>query len=146
MKAKKCSYKYCKELGEFDPDNAVNDNGKYYHLSCYEKKEAKNQVFNMFCSYVTNDENGLFIRKKLCDYIDNDGFSPSFMQFTMQYIIKNNIPLKSIWGLKKVMQQKRVINAYNECLEKYHTPKINVETQDFTFNKDKQGGWRDLIG
>ena len=64
----------------------------------------------------------------------------------MQYIIKNNIPLKSIWGLKKVMQQKRVIDAYNECLEKYHTPEINVETQDFTFNKDKQGGWRDLIG
>lgn len=146
MKAKKCSYRYCENPENFNPEEAVYDNGKYFHLKCYEKKQAKQQVFSMFCGYVTNNENGLFIRKKISDFIDKESFSPVYTVFAMQYIINNKIPLKSIFGLKIVMQQKRVKNAYQKYIEQYQTPHVDVQTKAFEFQRDNKGGWRDLIG
>lgn len=146
MKNKKCSYIYCDCPYSLDDDEAVYDNGKYYHLSCFEKKEAKIHVYNLFCDYVTNKESGLFIKKKIRDFIDNEKFAPTYMEFTMQYIILKQIPLQSIWGLKKVMEQPRVQRAYAQCIDKYQTPHINIETKEFEFTNDKQRGWRDLIG
>lgn len=146
MKAQKCSYKYCKILDNFDPELAVKENGKYYHLECYEKKQAKNKVFELFCNYVTNDESGLFIRKIISKWIDKDNVSPNYLQFTMKFIIDNKIPLRSIFGLGLVMKNKKVIKAYNECLAKYQTTAPEVKAEDFHFEKNNQGGWRDLIG
>ena len=146
MKAKKCSYKYCKQPENFDPSTAIKDKKCYYHLECYEKKQAKNTVFNLFCDYVTNDESGMLIRSVISKWIDKEGVSLNYLLFTMKFIIQNKIPLKSIFGLGLVMKQQRVINAYNKCLAKYQTPNIEAKTQDFNFEKNNQGGWRDLIG
>lgn len=146
MRTIKCSYKYCKNPEDCDPSVAIKDNKKYYHLECYEKKEAKNKVFEAFCDYVTNNENGMFIRKIISNWIDKDGISPNYLQFAMKFVIDNKIPLKSIFGLGIVMKRQNVIKAYNDCLIKYQNPKINTKTQDFHYEKDKQGGWRDLIG
>lgn len=146
MKVKKCSYKYCKNPESIDPESAVYDGGKYYHLSCYERKQAKLEVFDLFCEYVSNNESGLFIKKKISDYIDKEGYSPSYVLFTMQFIIKNKIPLKSIFGLKIVMNQKRVKDAYEKCVQKYQTTNINTDNKEFEFKKENKGRWQDLIG
>ena len=103
-------------------------------------------MFDLFCEYVSNNENGLFIRKKISDYIDKENYSPSYVLFTMQFIIKNKIPLKSIFGLKIVMNQKRVKDAYENCVQKYQTTDIKTEDSKFEFKKENKGRWQDLIG
>lgn len=120
MKTVKCHYKYCKNPEGLDPEIAVkDDNGSYYHLECFEKKEAKNKIFNAFCDYVRTKETGLMIRRIISDWIDKQNISPVYVLFTMNYIIQNQIPLKSIFGVGLVMKQDRVIAAYKQCLEKY---------------------------
>jgi hypothetical protein len=142
----KCGYKYCKNNIIENEDEAIKENGKYYHLSCYEKKVLKADIFDAFCGYVHNNENGLLIKKKIKDYIDIDGYNPSYVYFTLYYIIKNKIPLHSIFGLKFVMNQKKVKDEYEKCLNKYKNVKIQPENIDFVYKKEFNGGWRDLIG
>lgn len=146
VKTRKCKYQHCKEGGFVDVDEAVVDGGLYYHFQCYEKKHMKNKIFQAFCEYVTNEENGLFIKKKISDFIDKEDINPHYVYFTMYYIIKNKIPLKSIFGLAIVMKRQKVIDAYNELIDKYKDVKIQPENIDYVYKKEFKGGWRDLIG
>ena len=142
----KCRYKYCKNPTIEDENDCIEENGLRYHFACYEKKVIKGDVFDAFCGYVHNNENGLLIKKKIKDYIDVEGYSPSYVYFTMYYIIKNKIPLHSIFGLKFVMNQKKVQDEYQKVLDKYDNMKIEPENLDFVYRKEFNGGWRDLIG
>lgn len=146
METRKCQYSHCKEGGTVNLSEAVFEKGKYYHFQCYEKKNIKLKVFEKFCEYVTNEEDGKFIRKKISDYIDKEGFSPNYVYFTMCYIIRENIPLKSIFGLKLVMNQARVKKAYEVVLNKQKSVKIKSEENNYVFTKEEKGGWGDLIG
>lgn len=145
VKTRKCQYQHCKEGGAVNVDESVIENGKHYHFKCYEKKHIKQKIFLAFCEYVTNEESGTLIKKKISDYIDKDGINPNYVYFTMFYIIKNKIPLRSIFGLGIVMKQKRIVKAYNELVIKYSDVKIQPENIDYIYKKEFKGGWRDLI-
>lgn len=146
VKTRKCKYQHCKEGGIVNVDDGVKDGEFYYHFQCYEKKYMKQKIFQAFCDYVTNEEHGFFIKKKISDYIDKEDISPYYVYFTMYYIIKNKIPLKSIFGLGIVMKQQRVVNAYNKLIDEYKNVKIQPENIDYIYKKEFKGGWRDLIG
>ena len=84
--------------------------------------------------------------EKISDFIDKEDINPHYVYFTMYYIIKNKIPLKSIFGLAIVMKRQKVIDAYNELIDKYKDVKIQPENIDYVYKKEFKGGWRDLIG
>ncbi len=145
VRTRKCQYQHCKEGGVVNVDESIIENGKHYHFQCYEKKHIKQKIFLAFCEYVTNEESGVLIKKKISDYIDKDNINPNYVYFTMFYIIKNSIPLRSIFGLGIVMKQQRIIKAYNELIIKYSDVKIQPENIDYIYKKEFKGGWRDLI-
>jgi hypothetical protein len=64
----------------------------------------------------------------------------------MNYIIKNQIPLRSIWGLKKVMDRDKVKQLYEQALNKLRPVDIPKEEKTFKFEREEKGGWQDLIG
>lgn len=146
VETRKCKYQHCKEGGTVNLDDAVQDGGFYYHFQCYEKKHMKRKIFEAFCDYVTNKEHGTLIKKKISDFIDKEDISPYYVYFTMYYIIKNKIPLRSIFGLGIVMKQKKVIDAYNQLIDKHKDVKVQPENIDYIYKKEFKGGWRDLIG
>lgn len=144
--SKKCAYKYCKNPEIQNENEMIRDNGKCYHFACYEKRAIKNEVFLAFCNYVTNEESGIFIRKKISDYVDKENYNANYVLFTMNYIIKNQIPLRSIWGLKKVMDRDKVKQSYEQTLNKLRPVNIPKEEETFKFEREEKGGWQDLIG
>lgn len=144
--SKKCAYKYCKNPEIQNENEMIRDNGKCYHFACYEKKTIKNEVFLAFCNYVTNEESGIFIRKKISDYVDKENYNANYVLFTMNYIIKNQIPLRSIWGLKKVMDRDKVKQLYEQTLNKLRPVNVPKEEKTFKFEREEKGGWQDLIG
>jgi 5-formaminoimidazole-4-carboxamide-1-beta-D-ribofuranosyl 5'-monophosphate synthetase len=79
----------------------------------------KNEIYSVFCDYVTNEESGLLIKKKIKDYIDIDGYSPSYVYFALYYAIKNKIKFKSIFGLKYLLDRDKVKQEYANVLDKY---------------------------
>lgn len=147
MKEMKCAYKYCPNPIIEDIDSAVysSKTKRYYHFDCNEKRVTKQKVFEMFCEYVKNNENGLFIRKKISDYIDKENISPGYVLFTMNYIIKHNIPLRSIFGLKKVMEQDRVKKAYDLLLAENKPITFKPQEVEIKQVGKKNRGWQDLI-
>ena len=44
------------------------------------------------------------------------------------------------------MKRQKVIDAYNELIDKYKDVKIQPENIDYVYKKEFKGGWRDLIG
>lgn len=145
VQTRKCRYPYCKEGGIVNLEESVMDKKDYYHFQCYEKRCMKQKIFLAFCDYVTNQESGLLIKKKISDFIDKENISPYYVYFTMFYIINNKIPLRSIFGLGIVMKQQKVVKAYNELIAKYSEVKIQPENIDYIYKKEFKGGWRDLI-
>ena len=146
VKPRKCAYKYCKSKSIDDINEAVHVGNYYYHFGCYEKKYMKNEIYSVFCDYVTNEESGLLIKKKIKDYIDIDGYSPSYVYFALYYAIKNKIKFKSIFGLKYLLDRDKVKQEYANVLDKYKNVKIQPENLDFVYSKEFKGGWRELIG
>ena len=147
MKTIKCAYKYCPNPDIIDKTDAVyvSSMGRYMHADCNAKRVGKQKIFEMFCEYVKNNENGLFIRKKLVDFIDKEGLSIDYALYTMNYIVLNNIPLKSIFGLRKVMEQARVKKAYELMLISQQKSTFKPKEVEITQQSKKTRGWQDLI-
>lgn len=146
VKTRKCRYQYCKNKDIENIDEAICVGDCYYHFGCYEKKYMKGEIYKVFCDYVTNEESGLLIKKKIKDYIDIDGYSPSYVYFALYYAIKNKIPLRSIFGLKYLLDRKKIKEEYDKLLNKYSNVQIQPENLDFVYSKEFKGGWRELIG
>ena len=63
----------------------------------------------------------------------------------MNYIVLNNIPLKSIFGLRKVMEQARVKKAYELMLISQQKSTFKPKEVEITQQSKKNRGWQDLI-
>ena len=141
----KCAYKHCKN-GELSPDEVIRTKSGNFHLECYEKREVKAKVFYMFCKYVTNNENGLFIKKKISDYVDNGGYEPLYVLFTMNFIVQHNRTLNSIWGLKKYLDLQWMKNKYEDFINKYRYVRVSTKEEYFEYVDKIKEGWGDMFG
>ena len=141
----KCVYKYCKN-GVLNPEEAIKTKSGYYHLECYEKREVKTNVFLLFCKYVTNDENGLYIKKKISDYIDKGDYEPLYVLFAMNYIVNHKKILHSIWGLKKYLDAQWMKNKYQDFINKYKRVQISAKEEYFEYVDKIKEGWGDMFG
>lgn len=141
----KCVYKYCK-CGDLEEIEAIETKSGFYHLRCFEKREAKSKIFNEFCKYVSNDENGLFIKKKISDYIDKEEIEPLYALFVIHNIVQHKRRLNSIWGFKKYLESSLMKNKYQDFLNKYKTIKVTCEEGHIKYIKEEKEGWGDMFG
>lgn len=141
----KCAYTYCTEGQNVDKAVAVEENGRYYHLGCFEKKEAKAKLFSMFCEYVKNDEKGNLIRGKIRDYIDKDGYNADFCVFALNYAINNQIKLHSIFGLKYLFNDSKIKQAYKTYINEHVTIQPHQEKVTHKVAHTQKKGWGSLV-
>lgn len=108
----KCRYKGCKFGGEVDKEVAIKDGNGYYHKTCWDEKNNKSQIKEIYCKYYPSNEpvtainNGI---SKLCEKIDSE-----FVLYCLCQHIRQKKDLKSIYGLSYVVANKDLETAYKK--------------------------------
>ncbi len=108
----KCKYKQCKHGGEVDKSVAVKDGKSYYHKACFEEKNNKSQIRDIYYRYFQSKEPVTSVNtciSKLCEKMDSE-----FVLYCLCQWIRQKRELKSIYGLSYVVANKDFESAYKK--------------------------------
>lgn len=149
---KKCSLVHClhesRELTE--EDDVVTVGKKSYHADCYEVEIQTKKVCDLFYEKVNPHTVYSNLRKIVNEIVYEKGISPDVLYFGINYYLNNHIPLNYPAGLFYVIQNKKMMEAYNKTKVKKLNYKFEVETDKdnkYQYNpKNNNSGFSSILG
>lgn len=128
--AKKCGSSHClHESKEFmDNDEIVTVGNKSYHADCYKVQNEISRVCDLFYQKINSNIVFGSLRKIVNEIVYERGIQPDLLYFGINYYINNHIPLNYPAGLYYVIQNKKMMEAYNKAKVKKLNYKFEVET------------------
>lgn len=144
-----CRYSNClHKTKELSKEDAVKSGSLYYHSDCYKTKEDIKKIIDLFKNHINPNPVYAQLQKVIKDIVFSKGLGSDFLLFGLQYYIYHKIPLNYPQGLYYVVQNKKVIEAYNKSKTGYI--KKNIEITDepeltFTHTLVKNDGFADII-
>lgn len=109
-----CGYPHCKHNGVKVPSNiGIKDGTRYYHEDCYQEKEQKNQIIEMYYKHSNSKEELRFVNSIISQLIYKDFYTSDFILFALCQAVKKKIPFKSIYTLRwLVKNDQQIMNNY----------------------------------
>lgn len=106
----KCAYNNCKLGGNVEKDVAIKFNNRYYHSECFDKKSCKERCSDLLKSKGFIVKNINLALKKI---IDDNSANPKFVEFAIDYVLKNKKPLNSPFGVSYYLENFELIQEFN---------------------------------
>ena len=147
----KCKFSKCKhDTRELSREDAIKSGNAYYHEDCYKTKEEIAEIIDLFTKNINPNPVYTQLQKVIKDIVFTKGLGSEFLLFGLRYYIDHSIPLNYPQGLHYVVQNKRVIEAYNKAKIKAATQGHKVEITEntdssFTHVPEKVKGFGDII-
>lgn len=113
-----------------DDDETVTVGKKTYHTDCWETQEQIAKVCDLFYRKINNNVVFGNLRSIVNEIVYIRGISPDVLYFGINYYLNNHIPLNYPAGLFYVIQNKKMLAAYNKTKVKKLNYKFEVETTD----------------
>lgn len=147
----KCRYKYCRFGGEVDKSQAVKDGNQYYHKECYQEKEDKAKIRQLYVEYIDKNVNYSILNRTINNIVNSKGISSDFLLFTVMYIVSNKMNINTPMGLYYYIDNQRIKDAYNEYKLKERAKKLNPlsaktivnEVKEYRIQENK--GWASIL-
>lgn len=137
----KCGYPYCKLNGNVDKEEATKIGSRYFHKECAEKKEAKNRISKLLIGFGFMQKNVNTVLKNL---VDTKNVDVKFLEFTINYIIKNKLELNNPYGVGYYLENYKIIKEYKgnlkiEKIQQNRESELQIEyIEDTTFEYNKK--------
>lgn len=137
----KCGYPYCKLNGNVDKKEATKIGSRYFHKECAEKKEVKSRLSKTLIEFGFMQKNVNIALKSL---IDTKGVDVKFLEFTVNYIVKNKLDLNSPYGIGYYLENYKIIKGYKdnlrlEKIQQNRESELQIERiEDTTFEYNKK--------
>ncbi len=145
----KCRYRDCKNNNLVDKNIAVKVGSSYYCPECYEEKELKAKAEQYYIDKFPQTNIAL-IRKAFSQIYNT--YEVKYLLFTMEYIIKNNKPLRMTFGLVnycndyKIQEQYKQLGINKEYKEIQNNIKENTDDTEVKFEyKPSKTSWLNII-
>lgn len=152
---KKCRYAHClhdcKDI-DLTTDKFIKNGSSYFHEDCYQARQNIQLIKQLWHDHI--DELVVYsqLNKILNQLIFNDHVSSDYLVFAVKYSINSDdINLRHPPGLKYVIGNQRVKNAYNKSIVKNAPQSAFVAKEDestspkFSF-KAKKSGFGSILG
>lgn len=144
-----CKYSNClHETREIHKEEAVRNGKFFYHPDCLETQMQIREIINLFKNKVNPNPVYSQLQSVIKNIVFKKGLGSDFLLFGLKYYIEHNIPLNYPQGLYYVIQNKRMIHAYNK--QKAESIKRSIEIKEdrdtpFTHIPEKINGFMDII-
>ena len=151
MTNKCCGSTHClHESKEFtEDDKTITVGKKTYHEDCWMVQDQITKVCDLFYRKVNSNVVFSNLRKVVNEIVYGRGISPDVLYFGINYYIDNHIPLNYPAGLFYVIQNKKMIAAYNKAKVQKLDYKFEVEnnkTNEYQYNpKTNNSGFSNIL-
>lgn len=123
----KCRYAHCKCGKEVEKNEAVKVGNAYYHHKCYEEKQNKRKILEIYKKYYNPTEGDMMINKAINQVVHSKGFAPEYVLFVLCQTIRNKRAMNNIMALHYLVNDK-------DYLDKYKKIKVSEKVMGFDFN------------
>lgn len=133
----KCGYgKNCKHGGEVDKDLATKVGNKYYHEDCIHEKEGKIEIEKYYLENLPPTT--LPVLRKSIKQLLEKGMSVDYILYVEKYIVTNNKPINSPFGLVNYCLDYKLKNQFekeeiNKKYKELETSDENYVAEEVTF-------------
>ena len=112
-KSYKCWYKYCK-LEKVKDSEAIKIGNKRYHKNCYYDHEDIRKARELYVEHIQQDVVMTTLNSAINNIIVQKKVLPEFLLFTIEYIIRNKLPVNYPYGLYYKVADYRIKKAFEE--------------------------------
>lgn len=144
-----CKYSNClHDTREFNKEDAIKSGNFYYHKDCLKTKEDIKKIIDLFKRHINPNPVYTQLQSVIKNIVFTKKFGSDFLLFGLQYYIEHKIPLNYPQGLYYVIQNKKVIEAYNKLRIKDIKKRIEIKDETksrFTYVPVKNKGFADIL-
>lgn len=141
----RCRYKYCKNNGEVNKEDAIKEGNTYYCKECFQEKQIKQQIETFYINNMPPTTLQL-LRKVIKQLIHEKGLKPEYVLFVLKYINKNNKPINNPFGLLNYcgdgrlndLYKKEIINKQFKKIKSVNTENIDKDILSFTYKPNSK--------
>lgn len=146
----KCRYKYCKNGGQVEKEDAIKDGG-YYCKSCYKEKVLKQEIETYYIENLPQTAIQL-LRKAINTLLYTNNYEAGYVLFIIKKIHVNNLVINNPFGVAYYCNEGRNIKEWKKIQTNIEFKSIKneiVQTNDedkvkFTY-KPNSKKWTDMI-
>lgn len=147
----KCRYKYCRFGGEVDKVEAVKEGNQYYHKECYQEKENKAKIRQLYVEHIDSNVDYGILNRTINNIVNGKGVSSDFLLFIIMYIIDNKMNINAPMGLYYYINNQDIKNEYEKFKAKKQVKKLNplsartVVNGKRKYNIPENKGWTSIL-
>lgn len=145
-----CKYSNClHDCRELNKEDAVKSGKFYYHKDCLKTKEDIKEIIYLFKKCINPNPVYAQLQKVIKNIVFIKGLGSDFLLFGLKYYIENKISLNYPQGLYYVIQNKKVIDAYNKSKLKLVNKNVEIKVNsdsEFTYIPIKNKNFSDILG
>jgi hypothetical protein len=133
----KCKFAQCKLGGEVAKEDAIKNNTGYYHNECLQEAMSRREIRELFIANINDTEPMAHLNRTICNILDIKGFESEYLLFALNHVIKNKINLRYVNGLHYIVNDAKILKAYEDNKSKIKAAEIKEAMKEIDIkNKD----------
>ena len=132
----KCKFTQCKLGGEVLKEDAIKNTTGYYHKECFQEVTNRREIRELFVSNINDTEPMSHLNRTICNILDVKGFESHYLLFAIKHVIKNKINLKYVNGLHYVINDAKILKAYDDNKNKIRAEEIKEVMKDMEIKNE----------